>query len=533
MAMRIQEIRLNARERGRMTRIAKRIYNRLVVEDAEINSQTDVIQNTIGAVVQFMFVGGIGAVTYYFLPPLLEYGAAAAGFSAEAAPVIAIVRQYSLYAGVLIAFLIFILAQKAISRISFEFSGILSASAAKAFNNRSHKKLLKMLDVVEQWMRTQPRKVCDAHEFLYSKPASELLPQKLTKALEKTKSASGNDALVIRGFAEKRYWPLYLSSIHNKETTIDVSRRQRNYWLEARGLRNAIRMNLAFDILGAELRDEIPGGEKWRREYYTAHPRQHTALVDTRDLHLRFKTGAPYYRWPRPGQDSSEKETALYRAIMALENPMRAPIDLISAHDVIERLDEAVGVLFPELKGDAEPRKEGRRNKVDEALTLLQRNDIHMYGKRSPQTMRPSADAGIDSEPILRNLNQGKTDQNGDDMAPRWQLRWDPNVIDWSKTVDPDGALFRALAILVQAVDLASDHSARVRLGRGDLLLIDNLTCLVCRREWMDESVTGDLGFFAGLSAWLKKLICLPDRWWLRGFYGFRRTRPTKTAPGS
>jgi len=529
--MELSEIRVGPFKRSALKAKCRRIYNRLVVEDAEFQASADELQNAALMIGFLVVVLGSIYVLFNIAAPgalraLVDFG----GLPESARGWASSIHKASPVASLALTILIFFISYRRLSRWAFELSATWFIGAAKMTLNR--KKMLRMLDIVENWMQTQPAKVCDAHNFLFKKSAGDLLPANLAAALQDLREPGAADALIVRGFAEKRYWPVYLASLY-KPFAPDPLRKNRSYWREARGLRNAIRVNLAFDVLGAELRDEIQGGERWRRDYRTDFPRQHTSLIDTEDLQLRLKSGAPYYRWPTPGQHSSEKETALFRMIMCLENPMQAPLDIISVDEILARFEPAVAALYPELKGDAPEREAERHARVSNALEILQKSDIYMYGKRSRQSLRPSADAGLDAQPVLRNVNAGRTDENGDALAPFWQLRWDPNVIDWSSTVDPDGALFRALAILVQAVDMAGDNATRIRLGRGDALVFDNLRCLICRREWIEDNITGDVSFIPAFLAWGKKIIFVPDRWWLRGYYGFRKSRPLRQAHGS
>lgn len=504
------EIAFSFGDRRRMKRITRRVYNRLIIESPRFNRDADQVQNIVLGVGGLIVISALSAAT----GPLAVRAATIlrdSGWCPE--PVMGVVDYIAAnpwIAAVAIALALIAFFMRGISAVFFERSGDSLIWVRKFFGARPTKNQL--LEIVETWLRRQPEKVCDAHELLFKKPPEQLLPKKLARHLLSHSGENvGPPAMVIRHFAEKKYWWLYMTSWFStpEDSTYGSDPK---YFRNARGLRNAIRINLVFDVLGAELRDDIPAGNNWRRNYVTGNQNQYTSLFDPYDIHLRFRSSAAHYRWPDGSRPSSEREMATFRVVMAIENPMRSPIFLISAKDIIDAFPDAVSQLYADSAIEDDLPNAQREARVAEAIDILQRRDVPMYGKRDRASLRTTAEGGTVPEPVLRNLNQLREDADGDAAPPDWAIRWDPNIIEWSTIVDPGGEIFRSLAILVRAIEIAGARATPVHLGRGDVLVLDNLRCLVSRREWNN------------VHPWAKQVVNFPERWWMRGHYGFRKS---------
>ena len=504
------EVSLSWGERRRLKRIARRIYNRLIIESPRFNRDADQVQNIVLGLGGLVVIGALSAG----LGPL---AARAAEFLRDSGRCPAMLLEAADYIAanpwvpaIVIALTLIVFFMGGISAAFFERSGDSLIWLRKFFGSRRSKN--ELLEIVETWLRRQPEKVCDAHDLLFKKPPEALLPNKLTEHLVSHAGENvGPPAMIIRHFAEKKYWWLYVSSWFSTPAD-DTYGADPKYFRNARGFRNAIRINLVFDVLGAELRDDIPAGNNWRRNYITGNENQYTSLFDPYDIHLRFRSSAAHYRWPDASRPSSEREMATFRVVMALENPMRAPIFLISTSDIVNAFPDAVAQLYADSAGDDDTSNAQRQTRVAEAIDILQRRDVPMYGKRDRTSLRTTAEGGTVPEPVLKNLNRWREDEIGESVEPDWAIRWDPNIIDWSTIVDPGGEIFRSLAILVRAIEIAGSRATPVNLGRGDVMVLDNQRCLVARREWNN------------VHPWIKQVVNFPERWWLRGHYGFRKS---------
>ena len=413
-----------------MKQSARRIYNRLIVDSPKFNTAADHLQNiflAFAALAAFAVVSLVGA----FAAGALAEWLTQSGYCPDTLlGIVQFIAEWPWVLAIAIGALSAPFVLKGLSQALFERSGELLIWRQKLLGGEARQN--ELLDIVEAWLTTQPDKVRNVHEFLFDKSPEALMPKALQSAIEQQLGAAAAPVVVVRHFAERKYWPLYASGwFYTPDKHIEV--RDPQYFRNARGYRNAIRVSLLFDALGAELRDEISGGHRWRRNYITKFKRQHTALFDANDIPLRFRTAAPHYRWPYAARKASTNETAIFRVVMCLENPTYSAFHVISVDEVIACIPDAIARLFPEDFGGPDEASRSRREKrTAETLKLLQDNSVAMYGKRSRSSLQQTSEGGLEKQPVLRNFNEGRTNENGDPLAPDWGLKWDTNFIDWS-----------------------------------------------------------------------------------------------------
>ncbi|MEM9839298.1 MAG: hypothetical protein AAF830_09095 [Pseudomonadota bacterium] len=358
-----------------------------------------------------------------------------------------------------------------------------------------------MVRAVLNWLQRQPEMTFEATKYLYGTDRSfALLPKKVRAGLTDLMEGTTR-AVVLRNAFERKLKSEYLANGLASNRDLDAYRER--YFLQSRGARNGIRASLLMDALTCELRDEIKTGPNWRRQRYTDEGVQMTTIRDNADVTLRYRTGAPHYRWPNPNDEKSDGETAPYLLYTAIENPSAIGLFVITVDQIIARMPEAVAWQLE----DEDLSEEELEAELDSVLCLLEENEIEMYGKWDEKTLRQRSEVALVPQPVLKNLS-------GDPDNPDWGLRWDPNRIDWSQFQANDGAIRRAFAALLKAVDLAEEDAEVVRLARGDGLIIDNLRAMVRRRELGAEGVS-----------YFRQVADYPETWWLNVYYGFRKSK--------
>lgn len=368
-----------------------------------------------------------------------------------------------------------------------------------------------IIAIVEEWLRSNPGKPAEEVLQRFGRGVDAMLPRALRQRLDRLNRKKGAlDYLIFRKVLERKYKAAYLASWFRSPRPHEADRAARfNYYVRARDLRNAIKINLIFHYLGADLRDETPDGADWRREYVTAPEKQHLTLWDDANLPTRFRTFGPHLRWPRDehlSQTSSVGESPTYVAIASVENPLAMPLYLLTVDDVLAALAQ----VAPTVDSRVGLGKVSAEDSVKEAMHTLQTTPVPMFAKKDKSTLR--ALGGVDA-PELTILR---------DSGGVFEMRWDPNRILWDR-LDPAASsdLLRALAMVLAAVELCIEGDAAagapprakpVILRRGDLLITDNQRTLICRREadFYGDDRSGKLGFK------------FPPQWWLRGYYGFR-----------
>ncbi len=492
----IPSIELSNADREQLKRDCKQVMTRLVSQSPEMQSTLNRGENravrVIGAVPAIL-MGGLTMLGLWFARDLFE----GLGILSDDT------WRYGLGAAVGLAFLVF-----------NPLAGWLDHNLMQAWSGyfifrqkwQQGDEAARILDAAENQLRYRPEQVAPALSYVRSiEPKAKGLPSSLCDAVEGFPSAEGPPALIFRKFIERKYKTQYLSqgleTVRNDEQT---GAYQKRYFLRARGVRNAIRIQFLMDELGAVLRAEIPTNPDWQRSYFSDPRSQETTLFDSHDLHQRFRTVAPHYRWPVATSRDAVGETALFRIITAVENPMRQPVYLITVKEVIALFPTVIREFLEDDEETVEaddPRIEALQ---EQYLQLLQTIDVTMFGKWDRRTLRPRAEVNIVPQTILRNAAPAGE-------APDWQIRWDPNRINWSQFDESDGQTRRAFAVLVEAIDRAGKASTPITLTRGDALLIDNLRTLTARREIETEQMHR-----------VKRSALYPQSWWLRGYYGFR-----------
>ncbi|ADM09109.1 ATP synthase subunit D [Parvularcula bermudensis HTCC2503] len=362
-----------------------------------------------------------------------------------------------------------------------------------------------LLAATENIIRTRPDKVILATGQVAERGADPILPQAVRRALEDFPGPNGPRLIILRQFMERRLKGDYVRD-GLRSPVWDETLYENKYFLRARSVRNAIRTQILFNELGAVLRAEIPSQETWQRFYHSDPTAQETTLFDSHDLHQRFRTAAPHYRWPVSTATDPVGETATFRIVAAIENPMRQPIYAITVAGIIDRFPEVVRDFFAEEQ-DAIPSEAQVAERVEAYLQALRTVDVQMFGKYDPITLRPRSSIFVTPQPVLRNLA-------GDGAPADWALRYDPNRVVWEGFDESDGNIRRAFAVLAEAIQREGDAADPIVLTRGDAMLIDNQRCLIARRE--PNTATQPP---------LKRRLLYPNSWWLRGYYGFREPR--------
>lgn len=368
-----------------------------------------------------------------------------------------------------------------------------------------------MLEIVEEWLRSNPAKPAREVEqrFGAGMTVDKIFPGALTRTLKRlSRKKSGLDYIVLRGLVERKYKAVYGARwFRSKRPNAGDPDSLGSYYVRARDLRNALKVNLILHLLGADLRDETPDGDNWKREYFTNPLGQQLTLWDENDLPTRFRTFGPHLRWPKDGatgHTSSVGEAPSFVAVMGVENPLRIPLFLLTVDEIYAAMPRVAAKIYDAVRLGAMAPEEAR----DQAIKVLLHKPVPMFAKKDRKTLR--ALGGVDAPEItvMREYDGG------------YELRWDANRILWDQ-LDPAASsdLMQALALVLAAIDLCSEGDAttpptarRVTLARGDLLITDNQRTLVCRRE----------ADFYGDNRRLKLAAGMPPQWWLRGFYGFR-----------
>lgn len=491
----MRNLRLTLRERSRLQKAAEAIYARLIAKSSKFQPIINDYENrtvrtfTLG-LIALGFVGGV-LLSFVFGDEV----AAMTGFeplSGTLGPVI--------FGG--LGGLLFYLVIDRLGRTVSSVPLFQQVSEAYVFNAKwvQPKNRLLMANAALNWLQRQPEMTFEATEFLYgTEDGGEVLPKRIGTQLAAMDEA-GEGSLIIRGLFERKLKSEYLAN--GLASSRKAESYQDRYFIQSRAARNGIRASLMMNALGCELRDEIPTGEQWRRGRHTDPDAQITTLRDNEDVTLRYRTGAPHYRWPDPRREKSRGETAPYLLYTAIENPTHLPLYVVTVRAVIAKLPDAILWQFP----DEELSETELGAEVDYVVDLLSTTDVEMFGKWDKRTLRQHSEVALVPQPVLMNLS-------GDPHAPDWALRWDPNRIDWSQFLGTDGAIRRAFAALMKAIELADEEAEGVVLTRGDALLVDNLRAMVRRRE------TGLDG-----ASYVNNLFDYPEAWWLNVYYGFRQS---------
>ncbi|MGF1544643.1 MAG: hypothetical protein ACFB00_09115 [Parvularculaceae bacterium] len=377
-----------------------------------------------------------------------------------------------------------------------------------------------LIDKVEHVLRFEPNRILENYRGLKERRPRIFRPG-VVKALGRLRDPSDKIcALVIERFVERKpgYNYLFTDGLvgpRGAEANLPLS--YGRYFRRARLLRNDIKIALLYQELGCELRDETPDGERWRRHYYSEKNAQLSALKDSHDVHLRFRTGTPHLRWPSD-RPSSRNEVALYRTFVCVENPVRQPLFVIAVRDVIERIPLVVSRFFEDCAGDTEEAVARRRETTTDVVFKLVDTELEMFDKWDLRTLNYDGEAATKREAVLRatgvELTRSVIESNADNLHTfDWRLRWDPNYTNWIELAqEKERAIGRAFAVLIEAVRLAAaEEAAPIVLRRGDALVVDNTRSLVGRREVQGVD-------------WWRQTLCLPEEWFLHGYYGFRRS---------
>ena len=497
------------KDRKRLNAVSERIFDRLVSIDDNFVNLINTAENAVTGV--FMIGGLIGlfaliwnGVGWLALQDLPEFAAALLDTESNRL----------LVSGALTLPVFFIAVWRPLQMLSdsiLEFCGRWIITIRKFGNGRAKKTAV--LDAVSNWMRTRPEQSYRVYEQLYKQSPRELFPLALRQKLEDLSAAKSEPYLLVKRFAEIKPWTEYAR--HWFLSPRDEEKRI--YFLRSRALRNAIKVGLAYHIMGTELRDEVPAGDRWVREYKTDRNRQITALFDEIDLHHRFRSSAPHYRWPDQSRKKSVGETATIRAICCIENPTNIPLYILPVKTIMREFTGVIRDFYEDAQGDDEASIAIRQERYEAVISKLAEINVKMFGKYNRKTLLTTSETGIEPQPILRDLSLSRSGSteiedvlHDEAHVHDWALRWDPNFIDWSEIQDDaESDTSQSFAVLYEAIERAGKNAKPIILRRGDCLFVDNLRCLMARKEpsplARDQAVAG-----------------FPQYWWLRGYYGFR-----------
>ncbi|WP_306249715.1 hypothetical protein [Parvularcula sp. IMCC14364] len=498
------------KDRKRLNAVSQRIFDRLVsIDDNFVN----LINSAENAVTGFVMITGLVSLfggIWYGIGQILGMpfmSGVPERFTTESA--------HLMISGVVTLPVFFFIIWRPLQAMSdniLEWVGRWIITTRKFGQNRQKKTAV--LDAVSNWMRTRPEQATRIYEQLYKQNPKDLFPPELREKLETLTAANDKPYLLIERFTEIKPWTEYAKywffSPRNEERKI--------YFLRSRALRNAIKIALAYHIMNTELRDEVPAGDRWVREYKTERNRQITALFDEIDLHNRFRTSAPHYRWPDNGRKKSVGETATLRAISCIENPSGLPLFVLPVKDVMNEFQGVIRDFYEDAQGEDEASLEIRQDRYEAIISKLADINVKMFGKYSRKTLLTTSETGIEPQPILRDLALSRASNadiedvlHDEEHVHDWALRWDPNFIAWPEIQDDaESDTSQSFAVLYEAIERAGRKATPIVLERGDTLFIDNLRCLITRPLDRKQAITG-----------------YPQDWWLRGYYGFRMSEQT------
>ncbi len=497
-------------DRKRLNAVSQRIFDRLVSIDDNFVNLINTAENAVTGVMMIAGLIAIFALNVFLVGLSVNWLPFMAGQSETTRLIVS---------GVFTLPIFFFVVWRPLQMLSdtiLEYVGRWIIATRK-FGGSAPKKTA-VLDAVSNWMRTRPEQAARIYEQLYKKSPLELFPASFRQRLEGLTNGKGEPYLLVERFAERKPWTEYSKHWYNSPRDEE----RKIYFLRSRALRNAIKIALAYRIMNTELRDEVPAGDRWVREYKTERNRQITALFDEIDLHRRFRTSAPHYRWPDQSRAKSVGETATIRAITCIENPSNIPLFVLPVKAIMNEFSGVIRDFYEDAQGEDEGSLEIRQERYQAVVAKVADINVKMFGKYSRKTLLTTSETGIEPQPILRDLSLGKTgiadieDVLSDEAHEHdWALRWDPNFIDWTEIQDDaESDTSQSFAVLFEAVERASKKALPIVLKRGDCLFIDNLRCLMARKEVDPLGRTQAVGG-------------LPQEWWLRGYYGFRTSEQT------
>ncbi|MBY0423502.1 MAG: hypothetical protein K2Q06_14440, partial [Parvularculaceae bacterium] len=274
--------------RNRLRDIAHEIYDRLVMEEhVEENNRAE----NILTVLVYSLVGlSSGALVYFATTVgsgwLLQIGLG------DVNPVLASVAGG--FAAVLLSLFVF---GGRISDFGLRYVGRTTIYGWRRFPGAAFRKRREeMLETVEEWLRSNPGKPAKEVEQRFGATVDRVLPRKLTDALAHIKGREKGklDYIFFSGLFERKYKAAYGLDWFRSRRPNEAPGGYANYYVQARILRNAIKTNLIFQFIGADLRDETPDGDHWKREYFTLPEGQQLTLWDEHDLPTRFRTFGPH-----------------------------------------------------------------------------------------------------------------------------------------------------------------------------------------------------------------------------------------------
>ncbi|MEM9232645.1 MAG: hypothetical protein AAGA69_00220 [Pseudomonadota bacterium] len=491
------EYKLTRRDRKRMKHLTRAVVTRLLPQTPELQGILNRGENRAIRVLSSAPALLMAVIAYLLL---FNYGD-----RLEGVPFLEkLTEQTGMIVGSLVVFVLFVFFNPLAGWLDNRFMQFWSGIYMFRFKWAQGDRAAEVLDAAESLIRTRPDKIVEALREEAEDRDQMPLPPKFMEQIHGFPGPGKPAAIIIRKFMERRLKSQYVTDGF-EGTRADERNYRKRYFIRARAIRNAIRTQLLFNELGAELRAEIPAGADRQRFYWSEPHAQETTLFDSRDFNQRFRTAAPHYRWPVATAKDSVGETAIFRIVAAIENPMCQAIFAVSVKEVIGEFPAVIRSFIEHEEGEIDPEDDRILALRDLYLELLQSIDVQMFGKWDRRTLRPSSDVHIIPQPVLKNAAPAG-------QEPDWLLRWDPNRIDWSLFDDSDGNTRRAFAVMAEAIDRLGKSAKPIVLSRGDTLLIDNQRCLVARREIEARKLSR-----------AKRAALYPQSWWLRGYYGFRQ----------
>jgi hypothetical protein len=343
------EIKVSWLQRHRLKAHSKALFRRLVMDKDRENISGLQALLLLGAVAAGMFF--IASAAWVLLEPT--------GVSARLSARLAALRPINSSEVTIALIVVFFAAAaalmsrrlKVLNERAFDVAGWLLVRFRRL--NFGSSAARRNIDHVIYWLRHDPGRVAAEVADYRGGECKDLLPRNVRDSLQKLADQEDPTTFVlVRGLFERRYalkyaqwkWRTPRPDPEDPEKVGRIARRKnsKNYFIEARAVRNAIKMSICFEALNVELRDEAAGGGKWWWDYYTKHDYQQVPLWDEHDLPLRFRTASPHLKWPNYDAPDSDGELPLIRAFSGLENPQGLPLLMLELKSVIAEMPRSV-----------------------------------------------------------------------------------------------------------------------------------------------------------------------------------------------
>lgn len=341
-------------------------------------------------------------------------------------------------------------------------------------------------------------------KFLNSPMLAGTVMRKLNALV--ARGGSSEPFLVIRGYQSVPYRPF-----RRPPDPAD------NDWSFGHFMR-AKTAGVLLDLLGCVMRAKRtdPHANELFRDYVSNFRSQKDHFTDGDDLPLRFRQSSPELHFHSPDRKSDNAHVFVPRFTVysCLRNPIEDPIWVLPVASVLRYLSEAIAKV------------DGLDRRNDEEAMLAEKRAMECLRElKKPQFIKYDKFIISNSDGVhmvRRNRSQPVAIMQGGDFSDlsSVQMAWDSHKI-FVADHEPGPASNSYLApisYLITAIQLASSEAREVHLAKGDVLVIDNLRALVCRKEYDFRHLKRSISPFAVNLA----LLGWPQRW-LRLYYGFPR----------